>query len=1047
MSALPGPPGPPTRSNSATVAAEEEKFGTAGPLPRGTVNNASTVSGHASALPSGATTPQAASRRASENFNANAAAANANAWSKELNAEKAAANANAWSKELNAEKEAKDAFILIATEYRDNPGISLSTPEILDPLMASGNNRIVDLMGSPLVKTMIQVCISTVTNPKSLAPVIRYFETAFEENCELCGFELNDTIRRNVQLLIAFSKPRTPPTLKSRRRRRYPLRSRYSLRRTKQRGGTRWGAGDRMCFILYALLSILLGLLAAHTGTFLMKRAEGAAREVGAFAVGMPVAVAGGVHSSGLEALTNLYESTSEGLIMWGSIAGFYDSETYIPNQVVTLIKEKLPAFTRLGETPEYKNARREQLVRDGIARQYQETTDALANGILFLKTDPRYSARTEQVIRMIQGTVLPSLEAAANNRTMLCGSVEETVRKLSDVKEPDGSLTGESMIIGNWYNNNCTGVFNLTFSEIIEAMPLNASEFTSDEIIRVTTVAQQLHNNTKRDVAFSNMTEIVAESVRLYEGGSARPNELTRAAVSFLFESVLNISGFPLLSQFVEPELRSALFGSGTATTSAVVSAEGSAQLGMTTRASGTIKYFALPFDESAPLVAPPILEAPPLTIDETKQRLSFEPLYAVIDAEVRVPPELKGFMRALFENRVLQHELEMRELVVAAAIARSQERMKDLTFKLYGDLTAGVREFMRANPSSDPERDDKLITAAQPYIDLFKSLRIVPPPGFEADLITYATIASAGGHAKTRVNALIAELAPNVRTLEEYKPPGEAAAEAPSIGIFNAISGFVASIPGCVDFITSILTGEIQGGYSNVGEFVGVLVTLVGLVQSYRTVDKNASNRGVSDQLQAAIQALAGTLQVLRNGTVAPAATGVPALTNAPSAAAAATGGPAITNAPRGATAAAAGGGGNVPRPSRWGPPLLLPPPGGGSSSLPPRSARASSTTGKKTRPPFTRLEGESNIAFLKRLVAHNKKAADPYPDTYGIAVVRGMMLTDSDMIALDYDVTDVNDRRVLMRWFTGAGVDSQARAAGFTRRRTRKQKNRRT
>ena len=677
-----------------------------------------------------------------------------------------------------------------------------------------------------------------------------------------------------------------------------------------------------MCFILYALLSILLGLLAAHTGTFLMKRAEGAAREVGAFAVGMPVAVAGGAHSSGLEALTNLYESTSEGLIMWGRIAGFYNSETYITNQVVTLIKEKLPAFTRLGETPEYKNARREQLVRDGIARQYQETTDALANGILFLKTDPRYSARTEQVIRMIQGTVLPSLEAAANNRTMLCGSVEETVRKLSDVKEPDGSLTGESMIIGNWYNNNCTGVFNLTFSEIIEAMPLNASEFTRDEIIRVTTVAQQLHNNTSRDVAFSNMTEIVAELVRLYEGGSARPNELTRAAVSFLFESVLNISGFPLLSQFVEPELRSALFGSGTATTSAVVSAEGSAQLGMTTRASGTIKYFALPFDESASLVAPPILVAPPLKIDETKQRLSFEPLYAVIDAvidaEVRVPLELKGFMRALFENRVLQHELEMRELVVAAAIARSQERIRDLTFKLYGDLTVGVREFMRGNTSSDPERDDKLITATQPYIDLFKALRIVPPPGFEKDLITYATIASAGGHAKTRVNALIAELAPKVLTLEEYRPPGEAAAEAPSIGIFNAISRFVASIPGCVDFITSILTGEIQGGYSNVGEFVGVLVTLVGLVQSYRTVDKNASNRGVSDQLQAAIQALAGTVQLLRNGTVAPAATGVPALTNAPSAAAAAT-----------APAAAAGGGKRERSRTRWGGPLALPAP----------------------------------------------------------------------------------------------------------------------
>jgi hypothetical protein len=76
---------------------------------------------------------------------------------------------------------------------------------------------------------------------------------------------------------------------------------------------------------------------------------------------------------------------------------------------------------------------------------------------------------------------------------------------------------------------------------------------------------------------------------------------------------------------------------------------------------------------------------------------------------------------------------------------------------------------------------------------------------------------------------------------------------------------------------------------------------------------------------------------------------------------------------------------------------------------------------------------------------LIAYNKTSTNPYPERYGIAVVRGIQFTDQDMDALNYDIIDPADRATLKRWFTGAGAGAQATAAGF-RRATRKQKNRR-
>jgi hypothetical protein len=824
---------------------------------------------------------------------------------------------------------------------------------------------------------------------------------------------------------------------------------------------------------VYLLLSILLGLFAAHTGTFLVKglptaiaELKGVSRSLGSAPVNVVAAAVGGVHGAGVEGLKRLYDFASEGVLAWANIATF-SKEIYIPKEVADSIAGTLSTFSKLGTTKEYNEYRKQLSLRDGIAYQYAETTDTLAEGVLLLKTDPRYSARTSKMVGMLRETVLPALEASATNRTTLCSSVEETVLKLSEVKEADGSLTAESVVIGDWYAKGCTGPFNVSFGDLIDNMPLDAEEFTREELVEVTTVAQQLHNNTNRDAAYSNMTEIVEEALRLYgdEKGEGVPqkNELTRAAVSLLIEGVMNISGFPLMSQFMEPELHAALFGSG----EAAVDPTGLVQIGMSTRSEDdeSIKYFAYPVVESGPLVSPTLVETPPLTIDDETQRLAFDPLYAAIDPTVSVPDELRGVVHALFANRVLQHEIENRELVVASARSRSEESLKGLKFQIYNTLAMRVREYADSHLPDDP-RKEELIVATQPYIQLFETLRIVPPADIEETLIGYARTATTGSSEKVRAEVVIGNLVPRVSALPVYRQPGEEVAEEPSSLAAGGLVGVAGGIGGFLLFAWSIVNGSIQGGYTTLGVFAGLLTTLLTIRGSYVAVEKDAAARDQKEQLDAALRRLdqvvkaipMGANGVPQLGNATAGGPGVPLLENAAAEAAAEPKRAARAGSPSARGLAARANAAPVttryaplvlppppiPPPAMYPPPVMYPPPAYPSYGAYPRAAAAAGAR-SGTRPPFSRLSGESNIAFIKRLIAYNKTSTNPYPERYGIAVVRGIQFTDQDMDALNYDIIDPADRATLKRWFTGAGAGAQATAAGF-RRATRKQKNRR-
>ena len=278
-------------------------------------------------------------------------------------------------------------------------------------------------------------------------------------------------------------------------------------------------------------------------------------------------------------------------------------------------------------------------------------------------------------------------------------------------------------------------------------------------------------------------------------------------------------------MSQFIEPELHTALFGSE----EAAVDPTGLVQIGMTTRSEDDegIKYFAYPMVESGPLVSPTILETSALEIDETTERLDLDPLYAAIDRTVPVPDELKGVVRALFANRVLQHEVETRELVVATTRTRSEESIKDLKFQTYSSLTMRVREY--ADSHLPESRKEELLIATQPYIQLFETLRIVPPEGIEETLIGYARTATTGSHDTVRADVLIEQVLPRVSALTVYRRPGEEAADPPSAAAIGGIVGVAGGIGGFLLFAWSIVNGSIQGGYSTLGVFAGLLTTLL--------------------------------------------------------------------------------------------------------------------------------------------------------------------------------------------------------------------------
>jgi hypothetical protein len=110
-----------------------------------------------------------------------------------------------------------------------------------------------------------------------------------------------------------------------------------------------------------------------------------------------------------------------------------------------------------------------------------------------------------------------------------------------------------------------------------------------------------------------------------------------------------------------------------------------------------------------------------------------------------------------------------------------------------------------------------------------------------------------------------------------------------------------------------------------------------------------------------------------------------------------------------------------------------------GAGGPELPTNYVEEGATT--KGRLPFTKILGESSADFLIRLLGYNTlaKRITPdhvYPDSYGIAVVRGSYYTSDDIGTLHRSVTNEDDRISIIRWFTGAGKLYQL-SGSFTRR----------